>query len=285
MASVGARVADWIEIVVELLRDPLTAFPVEHISRHLVDSFDTEIASYDWRTPDGIADHTVLAPAGRLFAGMELPDALEVSRRALNEGRLIDHHPLIRWFAASRDSTAQTMGRVPASIRASSRSGELSEAMASFGLQVQMSIPVWLTGAEYVAFVLGRPGHDDFSREDLIVARRVQAALSVLYRQCFVLGGGPPATSAKHLPRFLTGRELAVLRLVADGQTATAIARRLATSPRTVHKHLENTYRKLAVHDRVSAVRVGEAMGLVPRPTNAIEDPTRPGFVRLSHDS
>lgn len=284
MASVGARVADWIEIVADLMREPLTAFPVKRISQHILDSFDTEIVSYDWRTPDGIADHTVLAPPGRLFAGMALPDALEVSRRTLNEHDLIDHHPLIRWYAATRDPAAQTMGRVPASIRASSRSGELHEAMASFGLQVQMSLPVRLAGVEYAAFVLGRQGHEDFSREDLIVARRAQVAISVLYRQCSAFGERSPASFTEKMSPTLTGREVSILRLVAEGQTATAIARRLGTSPRTIHKHLENTYRKLGVRDRVSAVRVGEAMGIVPKPTTAIEGPTRAGFARHSHN-
>lgn len=171
MASVDARVADWIEIVADLLRDPLTAFPATRISQHIVDSFDAEIASYEWRTPDGTTGRTVLAPPGRLFAGMALAESLEVAGRLLNEDGLIDHHPLIRWFAATGDSTAQTLCRVPVSLR-TARYSELSEALDSFGLQVQMSIPVRLTGVEHVAFVLARPGFEDFSGEDLAVARR-----------------------------------------------------------------------------------------------------------------
>jgi DNA-binding CsgD family transcriptional regulator len=63
----------------------------------------------------------------------------------------------------------------------------------------------------------------------------------------------------------LTGRELAVLCLLAEGFTAEAIGRRLACSPRTVSKHLEHNYRKLGVCDRLTAVRLGEAQGLVSR--------------------
>ena len=64
----------------------------------------------------------------------------------------------------------------------------------------------------------------------------------------------------------ITDREQAVLGLMADGLIATAIARRLGISPRTVSKHIENIYRKLGTHDRTSAVLRGQAMGYLPVP-------------------
>jgi DNA-binding CsgD family transcriptional regulator len=66
-----------------------------------------------------------------------------------------------------------------------------------------------------------------------------------------------------------TARELLILDLGSRGLTAAAIARRLATSPRTVHKHLENLYRKLGVSDRASAVRVAVAAGYLPSETSS----------------
>lgn len=62
----------------------------------------------------------------------------------------------------------------------------------------------------------------------------------------------------------VTDRELAVLGLMADGLIATAIARRLGISPRTVGKHIENIYRKLGAHDRTTAVLRSQAMGFLP---------------------
>jgi DNA-binding CsgD family transcriptional regulator len=62
----------------------------------------------------------------------------------------------------------------------------------------------------------------------------------------------------------ITPRELAVLRLLADGLTAAAIGRRLTISPRTVHHHLERLYRKLGAGDRLAAVLNGQALGLLP---------------------
>ena len=55
-------------------------------------------------------------------------------------------------------------------------------------------------------------------------------------------------------PAELTGRELQVLQLAALGRTNLAIAHALGISPRTVAKHLEHIYRKLAVTSRTAAV-------------------------------
>lgn len=61
----------------------------------------------------------------------------------------------------------------------------------------------------------------------------------------------------------MTDRELQVLTLLAEGLLATSIAARLQLSPRTVHKHLGNIYRKLGVHDRLVAVSLARLHGLV----------------------
>jgi DNA-binding CsgD family transcriptional regulator len=48
----------------------------------------------------------------------------------------------------------------------------------------------------------------------------------------------------------LTGRELEVAALIADGLTNQAIASRLAIAPRTAEAHVENIRRKLGVRSR-----------------------------------
>ena len=48
----------------------------------------------------------------------------------------------------------------------------------------------------------------------------------------------------------LTGRELEVADLVAEGLTNHAIARRSSVAPRTAEAHVENIRRKLEVHSR-----------------------------------
>jgi DNA-binding NarL/FixJ family response regulator len=61
----------------------------------------------------------------------------------------------------------------------------------------------------------------------------------------------------------LTGREVEVLGLVAQGLTDAAIAGRLFVSPRTVHAHLRSIYRKLDVRTRSAATRYAVEQGLL----------------------
>ena len=60
----------------------------------------------------------------------------------------------------------------------------------------------------------------------------------------------------------LTPRETEVLRLVARGLTARQIASRLVLSHRTVENHVQNTLRKLQLHNRVELVRYAIEHGI-----------------------
>jgi ATP/maltotriose-dependent transcriptional regulator MalT len=75
-------------------------------------------------------------------------------------------------------------------------------------------------------------------------------------------------TAAETSPRTrngsgLTGRELEVLRLVADGLTNQAIAEKLFVSDHTVHRHLANILNKLSVSSRAAAVAQAARRGLL----------------------
>jgi len=61
----------------------------------------------------------------------------------------------------------------------------------------------------------------------------------------------------------LTPREKEVLRLLSEGLSARQMARRLELSERTINTHVANVYRKLAVSNRVQAVRQAIRLGLV----------------------
>jgi DNA-binding NarL/FixJ family response regulator len=69
---------------------------------------------------------------------------------------------------------------------------------------------------------------------------------------------GPKGTGAS-----LSPRELEVLRLVAEGATNQAAARRLLVSETTVKTHLLHIYSKLGVRDRASAVAAAFKRGLL----------------------
>lgn len=72
-----------------------------------------------------------------------------------------------------------------------------------------------------------------------------------------------PATAAAGTPApSLTDRETEILRHVAKGLTAKQIAERLSLSHRTVENHVQATFRKLQVGNRVEATRYAIEHGL-----------------------
>jgi DNA-binding NarL/FixJ family response regulator len=56
-------------------------------------------------------------------------------------------------------------------------------------------------------------------------------------------------------PDDLTGREVEVLRLIAAGNTARDIARKLVIAEGTVKRHLSNIYSKINANNRAEATR------------------------------
>lgn len=71
---------------------------------------------------------------------------------------------------------------------------------------------------------------------------------------------------AEHaLDERLTERELAVLRLVAEGQGNKQVAQILALSTDTIKAHLKSIFAKLGVDDRTHAVTVAARRGFIER--------------------
>jgi DNA-binding NarL/FixJ family response regulator len=73
--------------------------------------------------------------------------------------------------------------------------------------------------------------------------------------------GVPP--TPEPAPYGLTGRELAVLRLVTAGRTNVQIGAELYISPKTAGVHVSNILRKLGVSGRVQAAALAERAGLL----------------------
>jgi DNA-binding CsgD family transcriptional regulator len=76
-------------------------------------------------------------------------------------------------------------------------------------------------------------------------------------------GSGTPAQARVPAPYGLTGRELAVLRLVAAGRTNAQIGAELYISPKTAGVHVSNILRKLGVSGRAQAAAMAERAGLL----------------------
>ena len=65
----------------------------------------------------------------------------------------------------------------------------------------------------------------------------------------------PETAPLESYPAGLSGREVEVLRLVAQGMTNAEVAERLFISSRTVNWHLGAVYRKLGFSSRTEAAR------------------------------
>lgn len=75
--------------------------------------------------------------------------------------------------------------------------------------------------------------------------------------------------AARPASNQLTDRELAVLRLLAEGLPNKQVAARLGISRRTVERHCDNIYAKLGVGSRTEAVVRAISAKLVPVPDGA----------------
>ena len=79
------------------------------------------------------------------------------------------------------------------------------------------------------------------------------------------LDSGMPSIPVRHVDvgaNHLTPRQGEVLRLLARGWTDAQIANELVLSPRTVHAHLREIFRKLGVSHRSAATRFAIEHGL-----------------------
>ncbi|MFE0516866.1 LuxR C-terminal-related transcriptional regulator, partial [Streptomyces sp. NPDC058964] len=148
-----------------------------------------------------------------------------------------------------------------------------------------LGVPLPQTSTPITGFLVFRSG-TDFTDDDIRAARRAQPLLAAVeqqrqlldhwQRRLLVAGDAPGAPHELAQECALTPRETTVLLLLADALTAAAIGRRLGISDRTVHKHVENIYRKLGTRDRVGTVLRAQQIGLVPWPGGAPAGP-RPG--------
>jgi DNA-binding NarL/FixJ family response regulator len=76
---------------------------------------------------------------------------------------------------------------------------------------------------------------------------------------------GHASLNSKPRPDGLTAREVDVLRLVAQGATNKEIAAKLVISEKTARNHVERTYAKIGVSNRIGASMYALERGLVGR--------------------
>jgi DNA-binding CsgD family transcriptional regulator len=262
MRSAISDVADFAASVLDGMDGP--DFPAEAVFALLCPALDAPgavLQRTDWLTGD-----TQLVTHG--VAAADAPRLIEATRRLRFE------HPLLVATAAGHlePNTAQRA--------AGGRSRWQRSPARSFLVEVggtDQMVSVGLRGGprEVCGLAFART-RTDFDDREIDLLSAVQPFLQAVDRHVRQLsrwrrdtadGCDDAVTSARDAG--LTGREVSVLALLAQGCSAVAIAHRLGCSPRTVHKHVGSVYRKLGVADRLSAVLEGQRRGMLRSPMAA----------------
>ncbi|MEV5849055.1 LuxR C-terminal-related transcriptional regulator [Streptomyces sp. NPDC051985] len=211
----------------------------------------------DWSEGKGTLG---LAPAAAVELGRLDDEALSV----LRSGYPFAHH------------YATGLGRSPVTARrVADRAWSASETARVLGdsldLDQVLALPLPGTVAPIMGCLVYRSGAD-FTDDQVRIAERAQPLLAAVEQQRQLLeqwrrlSAAADASEERAADCALTPRELTVLLLLTDALTADAIGRRLGISARTVHKHIENIYRKLGTRDRLGTVLHAQRLGLVPAP-------------------
>jgi DNA-binding CsgD family transcriptional regulator len=118
--------------------------------------------------------------------------------------------------------------------------------------------PVATAAATLRAAAAAADGHAPLRAQVRLLAERARIPL----QSPAAASEAPPSVPARAL-YGLTGRELAVLRLLAAGRTNAQIAAELYISPSTASVHVSSILRKLGVSSRVQAATIAERAGLL----------------------
>ena len=257
---------EWLELVADLLATPAAAFPEQRVAEQLRCTFEARGVAFSDRTGSTITQR--LRPFDEEFNGHRA----EIDRYAVQESA--DGHPVLRYYLSTLRGIPLQVHDVPARFADRRVVGAWMERASTWGAPAQMALPTYFAAAGHRVFVLGRA--DPFTRGERELVGVLHGLLVGLDRHTAALRGLAATVDTARVAEAtrLTAREAAVLGLVAEGLTAAAAARRVAVAEGTVHKHLQNVYRKLGVRDRLGAVLRAQQIGVLrPQGGWAVDGP------------
>jgi len=164
MGTDEARLVRWLDLLGELLREPLAGgLPTDVINAELLGTFDAYGAALHCRDPSGA--HSLRAWPERFTE-----TRLEPLRATA------DTQPIARWYRATRSPAPYTLGRVPRTIADKRCVAAWAELSRPFGVTQLLCLPLHVGIAEHRILVVGRPDRD-FTDADLELARLLQPVL------------------------------------------------------------------------------------------------------------
>jgi DNA-binding CsgD family transcriptional regulator len=242
----------WIDLAADLLSRPAGNDPMFDVCDELALCYDArEVATMDYsetRARIG-AYHLDLDPRPYV------PD--------------VGNHPLAMYYRSTHDPRTRALEDAGRFSR-DPRSRAIIRRLRDEDLTDCVFLPLparpdmehrWLGVASSDA--LGSAARDELERVRPLI-RAIDAQTAVLADHLRPSQWDPQSAESAGL----TTRELAILALIARGLTAVAIAYQLHISARTVSKHQQNIYRKLEVHDRLTAVINAQDLGILPAPAS-----------------
>ncbi|NDV09392.1 helix-turn-helix transcriptional regulator [Rhodococcus sp. IEGM 248] len=245
--------ARWIDLTAYLLAQPFGHDPMLEICDELSAHFRT------------VSTGTIDYGAKRVRVTLYRPSDGDASPYASRIG----DHPLAQHYRATSDPHARAMSEA-APFLDDPRCRAVVDRLRAANLNDFVFLPLapragmqhrWLSLSSDGE--LGLRVRDELDRVGPLL-RAVDAQATALARTFGI--PSTRSTPAQSAPAgSLSGREFAVLALVARGLTAVAISTRLGISPRTVSKHQQNIYRKLEVTDRLTAVMRAHSLGILPQ--------------------
>jgi DNA-binding CsgD family transcriptional regulator len=249
---------EWLDLAAELLAQPLSTFPREPLAVQLATTLDAACCAFALTERDGIS-HGAIYPLSEQLRGhrARFEDWGTLNARYI--------HPVLLQYQATGRPTLLQVADVPVRFAPRRAQAAWRSFAAPAGCAEQLGIPLgYDPSGQLRSFVVGRDRA--FSADELELTRRIWRLLIGIDSQAAALKTVSLGAVEAAADLRVTPRELAVIRLLAEGLTATAIGRRLAISERTVHKHLERAYAKLGVSDKLSAVQRAHRHGLLGGP-------------------
>ena len=179
----------------------------------------------------------------------------------------LDRHPLVTHYARTRDERIlASTGIARAGPVWSAKWDEIVR--EAIGCETYLSMPLPAPAGQSYVYILGTPRRG-FPWHRALLATLMPLASAAVKKSI----SGVDAAAIQNTDSLgcegvnvLTLREQHVLELLAQSLTADAMAHRLDCSKRTVHKHLQNIYRKLGTVDRLQTVLAAQELGLVRAP-------------------
>ena len=195
-------------------------------------------------------------------------EQIALARLRLAQGYLSDAQTILDRQRSSAEAGGRT-GRLIEilALEAIALDGQAHPAEAETALSQAVSL-AQSEGYQRIFLDLRRPLHkilDRLVNRNSGIGGYVLALLGAFQQEKDTLA--PPltasASSSEEIIDPLTGRELEILQLLAEGLSNKEIASRLVVTPGTVKQHLKNICRKLDVHGRMQAVRRGRELKLL----------------------